>query len=281
MALRCGAFSVTLDAPVLMGIVNVTPDSFSGDGLRADVGAAREQAARFVEEGAHMLDVGGESSRPGAASVSVEEEIRRVVPVIEAIRDFGVPVSVDTWKPQVMRAAIDAGASLVNDINALQAPGALEIVAGCEVAVCLMHKQGTPQTMQAAPRYGDAVAEVTDYLAARAATVHDAGVNAARIVLDPGFGFGKTLEHNLALLAGLDRIVALGYPVLAGLSRKSMLGAITGRPVEARLAGSIAAALFAVSRGARIIRCHDVAATRDALAVWQAAQAFTFSSETP
>lgn len=268
---NCGEFSLKLDVPLVMGIVNVTPDSFSGDGLRADVVAAREQAARFVEEGAAILDVGGESTRPGAAPVSVEEEIRRVVPVIEAIRDLGVPVSIDTWKPQVMRAALDAGASMVNDINALEAEGAMEILAASNAAVCLMHKQGTPQTMQHAPAYRDVVGEVTEYLAHRARAAQHAGIDAQRIMLDPGFGFGKTLEHNLTLLHHLDRTVALGYPVLAGLSRKSMVGAITGRAVDERLPGSLAAALFAVSRGARIIRVHDVAATVDALAVWQAA----------
>ena len=268
---RCGPVLLNLDAPIIMGIVNVTPDSFSGDGLNADVALAREQAQRFVEEGAAVLDVGGESTRPGAPPVSIEEEIKRVVPVIEAIRHLGVPVSIDTWKPEVMRAALLAGATLINDINALEAPGAMEIAARHDAAVCLMHKQGTPQTMQHSPAYGDVVSEVTDYLAARAAAAQDAGIDQHRILLDPGFGFGKTLDHNLALLHHFDRIVALGYPVLAGVSRKSMLGAITGRATADRLAASLAAALFAVSRGARIIRVHDVAATQDALAVWQAA----------
>jgi dihydropteroate synthase len=264
-----------------MGILNVTPDSFSGDGLSTDVAAARVQAQRFVEEGAALLDVGGESTRPGAASVPVDEEIRRVVPVIEAIVDLGVPVSIDTSKPDVMREALAAGACLINDINALLAPGALQVAAASRAGVCLMHKQGTPQTMQQAPAYGDVLAEVTEYLARRAQAAQDAGIEAPRILLDPGFGFGKTLAHNLALLNGLDRIVGLGYPVLAGLSRKSMLGAITGRAADDRLAGSLAAALFAVSRGARIIRCHDVAATQDALRVWQAISQAGLDTDSP
>lgn len=271
MILACGAYRVELDAPVVMGIINATPDSFSGDGLAANIEAAREQAQRFIEEGAALLDVGGESTRPGAAAVSEADEIARVVPVIEAIADLGVPVSIDTWKPAVMRAALAAGASLINDINALAAPGALELAAGCDAGVCLMHKQGEPQTMQTDPRYRDVVREVCDFLASRAAAAREAGIAPNRIVLDPGFGFGKTLEHNLALLRGLEHITALGYPVLAGLSRKSMIGALTGRVVGDRLAGSLAAALFAAARGARIIRAHDVAATVDALKVWRAA----------
>ena len=270
LTLHCGPHRLNLGAPVVMGILNATPDSFSGDGLAQDAQRAREQARRFIEEGAAILDVGGESTRPGAQPISTEDEIKRVVPVIEAICDLGVPVSIDTWKPEVMRAALQAGASIINDINALQAPGALVIAAASDAAVCLMHKQGVPQTMQNSPIYGDVVQEVGDYLAARAQACRQAGLAHDRIVLDPGFGFGKTTDHNLALMRELPKITALGYPVLAGLSRKSLLGAITGRAVGERLGASVAAALFAVSRGARIIRVHDVAATVDALAVWAA-----------
>lgn len=258
-----------------MGVLNATPDSFSQDGFNADPQRALDQALRFKEEGAAMVDVGGESTRPGAQAVSAVDEIRRVVPVIEAVASVGLPISIDTWKPEVMQAALQAGACLINDINALNAPGALEVAAASAAAVCLMHKQGTPLTMQHNPVYQDVVGEVCRHLDERAQAARHAGLTRERIVLDPGFGFGKTLEHSLALLHGLDHITALGYPVLAGLSRKSMLGAITGRPVGERVHASIAAALFAVSRGARIIRAHDVSATRDALAVWAAASTHT------
>ncbi|GAB1233534.1 dihydropteroate synthase [Ferrigenium sp. UT4] len=252
-----------------MGIVNVTPDSFSDGGLHASAAAAIAHAHRLIEEGADMLDIGGESTRPGAAEVGVQEELDRVLPVLEGLRGVAVPLSIDTWKPEVMRAALAAGASLVNDVNALRAEGALQAVAASAAAVCLMHKQGNPQTMQQQPHYADVVAEVGAFLRARVAATEAAGIARNRIVIDPGFGFGKTLAHNLALLRGMDALSALGVPVLAGLSRKSMLGAITGREVGERVAASVAAALLAVQRGAAIVRVHDVRETVDALKVWQ------------
>lgn len=253
-----------------MGIVNVTPDSFSDGGRFLATDQAVAHARQLVEEGADLLDIGGESTRPGAQAVSEEEEIQRVVPVIEALLALNVPLSVDTMKPGVMYAALAAGADLVNDVNALQAEGAMDAVANSQAAVCLMHMQGQPATMQQAPRYGDAVAEVEDYLLERASAAQAAGIAAERIVLDPGFGFGKTLDHNLALFRELPRLVSKGYPILAGVSRKSMLGTITGRPVEQRLHASVAAALLAAERGARILRVHDVAATCDAIKIWKA-----------
>lgn len=267
--LQCGRHRLAFDRPLVMGIINVTPDSFSGDGLSSDVAAARAQAEAFLEQGADILDVGGESTRPGAAPVSAEEELRRVLPVIDALQDFGAPVSIDTWKPEVMRAALAAGASLLNDINGFRAPGALEVAAQGDAGLCIMHMQGTPQTMQADPHYGDVVAEVRAFLLQRAAAAEAMGIARERICIDPGFGFGKTAEHNLALLRELGQFAATGYPVLAGLSRKSVLGKLTGRQVKDRAPASIAAALAAVVRGARIIRVHDVAATCDALAVWR------------
>jgi dihydropteroate synthase len=250
-----------------MGVVNVTPDSFYDGGRYVTAPAAIEHARRLIAEGADLLDVGGESSRPGAEPVTADEELARVLPVLEALREAGVPVSVDTAKPEVMRAALDRGAAMINDITALGAPEALAVVARSQAAVCLMHMQGRPRTMQAAPVYADVVGEVRDFLAARVEACLAAGIARERIVLDPGFGFGKTVDHNLALLAHLGEIAALGFPVLAGWSRKSSLGRITGREAGDRLAGSLAAALLAVERGARIVRVHDVAATRDALAV--------------
>lgn len=266
--LDCGRFRLTLDRPLVMGIVNCTPDSFSGDGLGSDSARAVERAREMIADGADILDIGGESSRPGAVQVDEQEELRRVIPVIEALRDCGVALSIDTVKPGVMRRAVAAGASLINDINALRAPGALEAAAQTDAAVCLMHMQGTPQTMQERPYYQDAVAEVGAFLAARVAAVRAVGIATERIVIDPGFGFGKTADHNLELLRHLDRLVRLGFPVLVGLSRKSLLGKLTGRKVTERLPASIAAAIAGVARGAKIVRVHDVAATRDALAVW-------------
>jgi dihydropteroate synthase len=265
--LHCGRFDLPLERALVMGVVNVTPDSFYDGGRHVDPQAAIGHARRLAEEGADLLDVGGESTRPGSAPVSAEEELARILPVLEGIAGLGVPVSVDTTKPEVMRVALARGAAMINDVTALAAPGALELVAASNAAVCLMHMQGRPRTMQAEPTYADVVGEVRDFLAARAAACVAAGIARDRIVVDPGFGFGKTVEHNLALLAQLGEIAALGYPVLAGWSRKSSLGRITGRPAEERLAGSVAAALIAVQRGAKIVRVHDVAATRDALAV--------------
>ena len=270
MKLVCGAYTLSLDRPLIMGIVNVTADSFSGDG---HAGAGLDNALRHAEtllaEGADILDIGGESSRPGALPVSESEEVARVVPLVEALQGCGVPLSIDTVKPAVMRAAIAAGADLINDIAALKAPGALEAVAGSRAAVCLMHMQGTPGTMQADPQYSDVVQEVMDFLAERVAAAEAAGVARERIILDPGFGFGKTLLHNQALFKALARFRHFGLPLLVGVSRKSMLGQITGREVGERMPASIAAAMLA-ARHASIVRVHDVAATKDALAVLSA-----------
>lgn len=268
--LQCGKFRLSLDRPLIMGVVNVTPDSFSDGGRYATTEDAVTHARVLIGEGADILDIGGESTRPSAVPVAFEEERRRVLPVLEALRDCGIPVSIDTQNPALMREAIAAGASMVNDINALAAPGALEAVADTAAAVCLMHKQGNPQTMQQDPHYEDVVREVRQFLVERVTAAECAGIVRERIVIDPGFGFGKTFEHNLALLRELRQFAALGVPVLAGLSRKAMLGKITGREVGERVFASIAAALIAVENGVRILRAHDVAATRDALAVWQA-----------
>lgn len=268
--LHCGRFRLDLTVPRIMAIVNVTPDSFSGDGLEHDLDGALARAEAAVEAGAELLDIGGESSRPGSEPVSEQEELDRVLPLIERLAGWPVPVSVDTVKPAVMRASIAAGATMINDINAFRAPGAVEAVAGSDAALCVMHMQGEPKTMQAAPEYADVVSEVMAFLDTRVAVLRAAGVHDQRLVLDPGFGFGKTLEHNLTLLRELARLREGGLPVLVGMSRKTMLGAITGRPVDQRVAAGIAAALLAVERGARIVRTHDVAATRDALAVWMA-----------
>lgn len=268
--LHCGRFRLDLSVPRVMAIVNVTPDSFSGDGLGHNLDAALRSAEAAVAAGAELLDIGGESSRPGSDPVSEQEELDRVMPLLERLADGPVPVSVDTVKPGVMRVAITAGAAMINDINAFRAPGAVEAVAGSGAALCVMHMQGEPKTMQQSPEYVDVVGEVMDFLDERLAVLRAAGVVDARLVLDPGFGFGKTLGHNLALLRDLARLRDGGLPVLVGMSRKTMLGAITGRPVEQRVAAGVAAAVLAVERGARIVRTHDVAATRDALAVWMA-----------
>jgi dihydropteroate synthase len=270
--LRAGRFTLPLTRPLIMGVVNITPDSFSDGGRFLDPARAAEQSRRLVEEGADLLDIGGESSRPGAAPVALEEERRRVIPVLERVIELGVPVSVDTCKPELMREAVAAGAAMINDINGLRAPDALEAVAAGDAAVCVMHMQGEPGTMQRAPAYGDVVSEVREFLLARAQALLGLGVARGRIVLDPGFGFGKTAQHSLELLRRLPALVECGFPVLAGLSRKSVLGRITGRPVEARLCASVAAAMLAAQRGASILRVHDVAATRDALLVQRAVQ---------
>jgi dihydropteroate synthase len=270
--LRLGRFTLRLDRPLVMGVVNVTPDSFSDGGRFFGAGQAIAHAKALVEEGADILDVGGESTRPGSLPVDETEELRRVIPVLEAVAGLGVPVSIDTSKPAVMRAALASGASMVNDVLALRSPGAIDVLRASDAGVCLMHMQGEPRTMQVAPRYDDVVGEVRAFLGARIAACAEAGIARERIVVDPGFGFGKTAEHNLALLRGLPELGTLGVPVLAGLSRKSTLGHIIGRPVGERLASSLAAALLAAERGARILRVHDVAATRDALAVLTAVQ---------
>ena len=270
--LRAGSHRLSLAKPLIMGIVNITPDSFSDGGRWADAQAAIRHALKLREDGADILDVGGESTRPGAASVSADEETRRVLPVIEALAGKGCVVSVDTTKPEVMRAALEAGAAIVNDVMALRAPGALETVASSGAAVCLMHMQGDPRTMQQAPEYVDVVGEVRAFLRSRVMACEAAGISRDRLVIDPGFGFGKTLQHNLALLKHLDRLVELGLPVLAGLSRKSMLGTLTGRDVDQREFAGVAAHLAALARGARLVRVHNVAAMRDALAVWNAVE---------
>lgn len=266
---RCGRFTLDLSTPKIMAILNLTPDSFSGDGLLKQRDAVLRRAEAAIKDGAHLLDLGGESSRPGAEPVSEAEELDRVVPIVEALAGWDVPVSVDTVKPAVMSASIAAGAAMINDINALQAPGALEAVAGSAAGVCLMHMQGAPRTMQSAPQYDDVVADVAAALAARTLIVQSAGVALERIMIDPGFGFGKTLAHNVALFRALPAF-AIQAPVLVGVSRKSMLGALTGRAVEDRMVASAVAAALAVQAGAVCVRVHDVAATRDALAVLDA-----------
>ncbi len=253
-----------------MGVVNITPDSFSDGGSFATAQTALVHARRLMAEGADIIDIGGESTRPGSDGVALDEERKRVLPVLEQLAGGPVPVSVDTQKPALMREAIAAGASMINDINALQAPEALAAVAHSDVAVCLMHKQGTPADMQIDPHYDDVVAEVLGFLDGCVRAAQAAGIAPERIVIDPGFGFGKTLEHNLELLRQLDRFGAAGVAVLAGMSRKGMLGRLTGREVGERVFASVAAAVIAVVKGARIVRVHDVAATRDALAVWAA-----------
>lgn len=261
---------IDLSAPRVMGIVNVTPDSFS-DGGRG-MADALAHAEQLLKDGAEILDIGGESSRPGAPSVPAADELARVLPVLRGALTLGVPVSIDTCKTAVMRAALDLGVDIVNDIHALQADGALDLVAAHPACgVCLMHMQGEPRTMQTAPQYHDVVAEVAGFLAGRAAELRRRGVAPERIVLDPGIGFGKTVEHNFALLRGQRALLVTGHAVLAGWSRKSSIGAVTGRAVSDRVHGSVAAALAAVQFGARVIRVHDVAATVDALAVWRAA----------
>ena len=271
--LHCGRFRLSLERPLIMGVVNITPDSFSDGGRFLDPAAAIAHAHKLIEEGADLVDLGAESSRPGAAAVvGADEELRRLLPVLRGLRDVPVPVSVDTIKPEVMRAGLAEGASMINDINGLRAPGACSAVAASDAAVCIMHMQGTPGTMQQHPRYADVVAEVKAFLHERVRAARDAGIAAERIAIDPGFGFGKTLDHNLELLRHLRDFDAIGVPLIAGWSRKSSLGMITGNPAGERLAASIAAALIAAQNGARILRVHDVAATHDALAVLAAVE---------
>jgi dihydropteroate synthase len=266
--LRCGALALGLSRPRVMGILNVTADSFSDGGKFLSHERAIAHGLAMAADGADLVDVGGESTRPGAEPVALEAELARVMPVLQALAREGVAVSVDTMKPEVMRRAVDAGCAMVNDVNAFRADGAIAAVAGSGVGLCAMHMKGTPATMQDDPRYDDVVAEVRDYLLGRARALEAAGVARDRIAVDPGFGFGKNFAHNAALLAGLGRIADAGYPVLAGLSRKRMIGEITGRPVGERAAGSVAAALIAVQNGASIVRVHDVRETVDALKVW-------------
>ncbi|HVN41624.1 MAG TPA: dihydropteroate synthase [Steroidobacteraceae bacterium] len=268
MHLNCGQRTLDLARPVVMGVLNVTPDSFSDGGRYFDRDAAVARGLRMAEEGAAIIDVGGESTRPGAAAVSAAEELDRVVPVIERLAAASaVVLSVDTSKPEVMRAAVAAGAGMVNDVRALAVPGAREAVAQGGPAVCLMHMQGEPATMQADPRYGAVVAEVRGFLAARAAECERSGIERGRICLDPGIGFGKRARHNLELLSHLPLLAELGYPLLVGVSRKSLIGIITGRPPAGRLAGSLALAALSAAGGAAIVRAHDVAETVDAVRI--------------
>jgi dihydropteroate synthase len=269
LILRCGRFELSLERPLVMGVLNVTPDSFSDGGRYACPQAAVAHARRMVEQGADLIDIGGESTRPGARAVGEDEELSRVLPVLEALRDLPVPLSVDTRRAKVMRAALDHGADMINDVQALAGPGALEAVAGASCAVCLMHMQGEPATMQQDPRYDDVVGEVRSFLEARLARAAAGGIARERLLADPGFGFGKTVAHNLTLLRRLGEFTRLGVPIVAGWSRKSSLGALTGRAADERLAGSLAAALLALLGGAKILRVHDVAETRDVLAVWE------------
>lgn len=255
-----------------MGVLNVTPDSFSDGGQFDSLESALSHARQMIADGVDIIEIGGESSRPGAPPLPLEEELQRVLPALHALRDCGKPLSIDTYKPQVMREAIAAGVDMINDINGFRAEGAMSAIKDSDCALCIMHMQSDPQTMQLNPEYGDVTAEVTAFLRERIQELEKNGIARNRLCIDPGFGFGKTLSHNLELLRNINEIQsALNLPLLAGMSRKSMIGAITGRPVEERLAGSLAAALVAVTHGAHILRVHDVAETVDALKVWQAA----------
>ena len=269
---QCGRYMLDLSRPRIMGIVNLTDDSFSGDGWQGQTEAAIAHGLQLRDEGADMLDLGAESSRPGAVPVSAQQEIDRLLPVLQGLATCGVPLSVDTTKPEVMRMALDHGADMINDIQALCAPGALELLAESTAGICLMHKQGSPQTMQQNPHYNDVVKDVTNFLAERVTTMQAAGISLARVCIDPGFGFGKTPEHNLRLLQHLDQLSVLKLPLLVGLSRKSVLGVVTGREPKERVAAGIAAHVLAMVKGARILRVHDVAATRDAVAIYNAVE---------
>lgn len=278
MPLRCGSHTLDLSQPIVMGILNVTPDSFSDGGRFIDSSQALDHAQRMLEAGAAIIDVGGESTRPGAADVSEEQELRRVIPVIDALATrFSVPISVDTSKPGVMTAAVEAGATLINDVRALREPGAIEAAARTDAAVCLMHMQGQPRSMQLEPHYDNVVAEVKAFLVDRAAACEAAGIARDRLVLDPGIGFGKRVEHNLALLAHLPALAATGLPLMIGVSRKSMFQVLLARRVDQRLAGGLAVATAAMLSGAAILRVHDVAETVDAVKVVQALRAAGYS----
>jgi dihydropteroate synthase len=281
--LDCAGRMLRLDRPRVIGIVNVTPDSFSDGGEHAALEAAVGHGLRLAEEGADALDIGGESTRPGARDVSIDEELRRVIPVIEALaQQTSLPISIDTSKPEVMRAAVAAGAGMINDVYALRRDGALDTAASLGMPVVLMHMQGEPRSMQDAPDYDDVVAEVHRFLAERIFAAEMAGIDKKRIVVDPGFGFGKNHEHNLLLLAQLERFAELGVPLLAGLSREKTIGDITGRKdAHDRVFGSVAAHVIAAQRGAKLVRVHDVAATVDALKVWNAVAALPLPKAKP
>lgn len=275
--LQCGRYRLPISGdafrPLVMGVLNVTPDSFSDGGQFAALDGAISQAERMLAEGVDIIDIGGESTRPGAPPVSVDEELRRIMPVIYALRDCGKPLSVDTRRPLVMREALAAGADMINDIEGFRDPDSLASVIDSDCALCIMHMKGEPRTMQRAPKYDDLFAEVRDFLRERAAEAERLGIRRQRLCVDPGYGFGKTVEHNLKLLAWQGELQReIGLPLLAGLSRKSTIGHITGKPVELRMAGSVGAALVAAMNGARIVRVHDVAETVDALKVWEAAR---------
>ena len=272
--LQCGRYRFDLSPqarPLVMGILNTTPDSFSDGGMYQSLDVALSHAEEMIVAGADIIDIGGESTRPGSAPLPLQQELDRVMPLIFALRDCGKAISIDTYKPEVMREAIAAGVDMVNDIRAFRTEGAIDAVRDADCALCVMHMQNDPQSMQREPVYQDVVREVTAFLQQRMAVLHDAGIATERICVDPGFGFGKTLAHNSALLKNIGRMQAeLGVPLLAGVSRKSMIGALIGKPVEQRMAGSVAGALAAVMHGAKIVRVHDVAETVDALTVWQA-----------
>lgn len=272
--LQCGRYRLSVDAaarPLVMGILNITPDSFSDGGKYHMLDTALSHAEEMIAAGVDIIDIGGESSRPGSLAVSLKDELDRVMPLVYALRDCGKPLSIDTYKPEVMRETIAAGADMINDINGFRAPGALQAVADSDCGLCIMHMQNDPQSMQLQPEYDDVVAEVREFLRERIGLMEQAGIARERICIDPGLGFGKTLAHNIALLKNTAELqAALRSPMLIGLSRKTMIGALTDKPVEQRMAGSLAGALAAVAHGARIVRVHDVAETVDALRVWQA-----------
>ncbi len=271
--LQCGRFRLPLARPLVMGILNLTPDSFSDGGRYSGLDAALSRAEQMITQGVDIIDIGGESTRPGAAPLSLQEELDRVMPVVYALRDCGKPISVDTYKPQVMQEVLMAGADMINDINGFRAVGALSAVKESDSALCIMHMQNEPQTMQLQPSYENVLEDVIAFLKERTDVLQQEGIETNRLCVDPGFGFGKTIDHNLELLKNIDTIEdRLQLPVLAGLSRKGMIGALTGRPIEERMAGSVAAALVAVNNGARLVRVHDVAETVDDLKVWNAAQ---------
>jgi dihydropteroate synthase len=265
----CGRFALTLDRPRIMGVVNVTPDSFSDGGQYLNPALAIAHAADLVAQGADILDVGGESTRPGAAPVSVEQELQRVLPVLQGVMGLGVPISIDTRRPQVMRAAVDLGVDIINDVNGFRDPDSVSIAAASGCGLCIMHMLGEPQTMQQAPHYQDVVAEVSDFLFGQRDLFVRKGVSPDRILLDPGFGFGKQMAHNMSLMRAISQLAST-HPILVGVSRKSMVGALSGEPQAAdRLGGSVAAALWAAAQGAQVLRVHDVKATAQAFAVWQ------------